>query len=143
MLPEHLNFPPYQKHEIQGVLESRLESVEQSNAIAKGAISTVAQKIGNISGDMRKAMDCCQVAMKNVEKASSGKIQVGVADVLQAGMDNISNDNIRLQLLIVKGLASHRNSKTKFYFYWWEFYHIQYFYLAKSLPKKVKIGFRA
>ena len=42
----------------------------------------------------------------------------------------------RTSIFFAKGLASHRNSKTNFHFFWQGFCHIQYFYLAKSLPKK-------
>ena len=41
-----------------------------------------------------------------------------------------------------KGLASHRYSKTNFHFSWKGFCHILYFYLANSLPRKVKVGLR-
>ena len=46
------------------------------------------------------------------------------------------------RMLMIKGLASHRNSKTNFHFSWQGFCHIQYFYLATSLPRKVKVSFR-
>lgn len=89
ILPEHLKFIPYKKHEIQGVIESRLEIAEHSGALAQGAVSTIAQQICNNSADMRMALDLSKEAMMFVEKQSSSKVQVGVLDVLKAGVDNI------------------------------------------------------
>ena len=41
-----------------------------------------------------------------------------------------------------KGLATQCKAKTNFHFFFWQgFCHIQYFQLAKSLPRKVKVGF--
>ena len=99
ILPEHLQFSPYKKHEIQGIIESRLEISEQSGALAKGAVSTVAQNICNSSADVRKALRCCAKAMELVERQwSSSKIQVGVLDVLKEQGWTIFFDIIRLNL---------------------------------------------
>ena len=42
----------------------------------------------------------------------------------------------------MKGLASHRYSKTNFHFSWQGFCQVKELNMAKSLPRKVKVGFR-
>ena len=68
---------------------SRLEIAEHDGALAQGAVSTIAQQICNNSADMRMALDLSEEAMRFVETQSSSKVQVGVLDVLKAGVDNI------------------------------------------------------
>ena len=79
---EVLHFRPYNEAEIEGVLSSRLEAADHGRALASAAITQIAKKISNSSGDMRRALEYCQNAMRNVERQGSGKDQVGVMDVL-------------------------------------------------------------
>lgn len=62
-----INFPPYDRSEIEKILEARLMEIG-SNIFDTGAIKFVAAKVAATTGDMRKALNACKLALDAVEK---------------------------------------------------------------------------
>lgn len=62
-----INFPPYERQDIERILEARLLEVG-SSIFEPAAIKFVAAKVAATTGDMRKALHACKLALDAVEK---------------------------------------------------------------------------
>jgi cell division control protein 6 len=62
-----LNFAPYDRSDIEKILEARLTEIG-SNIFEPTAIKFVAAKVAATTGDMRKALNACKLALDAVEK---------------------------------------------------------------------------
>lgn len=62
-----INFPPYERSDIEHILEERLIEIG-SQIFDPAAIKFVAAKVAASTGDMRKALNTCKMALESVEK---------------------------------------------------------------------------
>jgi len=62
-----INFPPYERADIEKILEERLIEIG-SQIFDPAAIKFVAAKVAASTGDMRKALNTCKMALEAVEK---------------------------------------------------------------------------
>lgn len=62
-----MNFPPYVREDIEKILEARLLEIG-NNIFEPSAIKFVATKVAASTGDMRKALTACKLALDAVEK---------------------------------------------------------------------------
>ena len=63
-----MQFPPYERTDIEKILESRMTEVG-SHVFDTTAIKFVAAKVSATTGDMRKALNACQNALEATEKS--------------------------------------------------------------------------
>lgn len=63
-----INFSPYQREDIENILEARLLEIG-AKIFEPGAIKFVATKVAATTGDMRKALNACKLALDAVERA--------------------------------------------------------------------------
>lgn len=59
-----MHFTPYQKEDITRILEDRLNGY---NVFDPAAIKFVANKVAATSGDIRKALNACKIALETIE----------------------------------------------------------------------------
>lgn len=79
-----MNFPPYQREDIERIIQERMEQVGQS-IFNPAAIKFVAGKVAASTGDARKALHACREALVSVEKQEQQR------SVLQTAADNNGN----------------------------------------------------
>lgn len=66
-----MNFQPYTKDQVKGILSARLLDVDCEEPLIKdSALDFCARKVASFSGDIRKALDVCRRAVEMVEGES-------------------------------------------------------------------------
>ncbi|KAL8534051.1 hypothetical protein ACS0TY_010173 [Phlomoides rotata] len=82
---QRLCFGPYNYQQLQEIISSRLKGID---VFEKIAVEYASKKVAAVSGDARRALEICRRAAeitdyraKNSQLSSSGKINVGMADV--------------------------------------------------------------
>ena len=74
-----MSFPPYEREDIASILEERL-SVAGSGVFDEAAIKFVATKVAASTGDMRKALNACKMALDTMEKQERQVLKVTADD---------------------------------------------------------------
>lgn len=85
-----MNFPPYQRDDIEKIIQERMQQIGQ-DIFNAGAIKFVAAKVAASTGDARKALHACKEAMVTVEKQEQ-------RSVLQSSDDNGKSFKFALKL---------------------------------------------
>ncbi|XP_011866865.1 PREDICTED: cell division control protein 6 homolog [Vollenhovia emeryi] len=85
--PELMQFAPYDKRQISGIIFARLNEANAANVFTPSAIELLAGKVAAISGDIRRALD---ISRRVIEQAESHQ----AAQVLRPTNDNDTNTNI-------------------------------------------------
>ena len=66
--PESLNFRPYSRIEIKGILANRISKLDSSPVISDAAVELCARKISSLNGDLRQALSVLQKAVGLAKK---------------------------------------------------------------------------
>ncbi|KAL0371115.1 UNVERIFIED_CONTAM: Origin of replication complex subunit [Sesamum angustifolium] len=98
---QRLCFGPYNYHQLQEIILSRLKGID---AFEKLAIEFASRKVAAVSGDARRALEICRRAAeladyrakKSPLSSTDGKIMVGMADVESAIKDMFQAPHIQV-----------------------------------------------
>eukprot|EP00013_Stygamoeba_regulata_P016922 CAMPEP_0177672074 /NCGR_PEP_ID=MMETSP0447-20121125/25107_1 /TAXON_ID=0 /ORGANISM="Stygamoeba regulata, Strain BSH-02190019" /LENGTH=225 /DNA_ID=CAMNT_0019179637 /DNA_START=45 /DNA_END=722 /DNA_ORIENTATION=+ len=95
--PELLNFPAYTADQMRRILQSRVEKfevVKEDGSIAPlfapSALHLCCNKVSNVSGDIRKALDLCRAALEVVDHSGAAR-SVGITEMNIAIRANAEN----------------------------------------------------
>lgn len=66
--PESLNFRPYSRAEIKGILKDRISKLESTSIISEPAIELCSRKISALNGDLRQAFSVMEKAVSLAKK---------------------------------------------------------------------------
>jgi len=67
---QSINFKPYSKDQVKGILSSRLPNLNGTPLVAEQALELCARKVSSFSGDIRKALHVLRRAIELVEMES-------------------------------------------------------------------------